>query len=352
MPSTITSDNMSLPIPIQGVQTGPNYALNVNACLSLIDSHDHSAGKGVPVTPAGLNINSSLSFVGNDAVNLRSTRFSEQDAVLADPADLRCLYAVDADLYFNDGNGNNVRITQSGGVAGSPGSIANLTSPASASYVSADGTFVWESAANKPAHMDAASYIFRNFSVNSYGLTLQAPAALAADYDLTLPTVPLATSFVTLNASGEFGASVALSQGITRSMQEAVGQQISSSSSNFNTASATPVDVTNLSVTITTTGRPVVIALIPDGSTQAYLRVEAASGTASQQLDIVRGSTTISSSRNDLTASGGLVSRIPVSSIWFLDPVAAGTYTYKIQTALLSGIIAYVANAKLVAYEL
>ena len=44
----------------------------------------------------------------------------------------------------------------------------------------------------------------------------------------------------------------------------AKGVQISSSSSTFSTTSLSPTDVTNLSVTITTTGRPVLLMLQPD----------------------------------------------------------------------------------------
>lgn len=44
------------------------------------------------------------------------------------------------------------------------------------------------------------------------------------------------------------------------------GQQISSSSGAFSTTSASYVQVTNLSVTVTVTGRPVMVAIQPDGS--------------------------------------------------------------------------------------
>lgn len=199
-----------LPIPIVGTEPGPQYATDINSCLTIIDGHNHSPGLGVQVPTAGLNINADLSFGANNAYNLRSVRFSAQGSPLALADDLGCLYESGVDLYYNDGLGNQIRITQSGGIAGTPGSIANLTPPASASYVSLSSTFVWQSAANTPANMDAASYIFRNLVANSKGLTLEPPAAMGADYTITLPTLPVSQKFLTLDATGNMAASWAV----------------------------------------------------------------------------------------------------------------------------------------------
>ncbi len=211
------SANMGLPIPVAGIDPGPDYALNVNSSLTLVDGHTHAFGQGVQITPAGLNLNSDVTFLSNNAIALRSVRFTPQSAVFAGPSDLGCLYEVGVDLYYNDGAGNNVRITQSGGVAGSPGSISNLTSPASAAYVSGNQTFVWQSAANTPANMDGGSFIFRNILANSKGATVNAPTALAANYSLTLPLIPAGNSFLTIDTSGNLSGSILTAAGITGS---------------------------------------------------------------------------------------------------------------------------------------
>lgn len=217
MANFYTSANMNLPVPVVGVDPGPDFANNINASLTLIDAHDHSSGSGVQITPAGLNISSDLAINGNNLTLIRSARFSPQASPLSLGTDLSCAYVSGVDLYFNDGSGNQVRITQSGGVAGSPGSIAGLTSPASATYVSANSTFVWQSAANTPANLDAASVILRNLVANSHGLTLSPPASMGANYTITLPSLPGSTSFMTIDASGNEGASIAVSGGITSS---------------------------------------------------------------------------------------------------------------------------------------
>lgn len=206
MSGEIVSPNMMLPVPGVGVTEGPQYASDINSCLTLIDAHNHSSGQGVQITPSGLDISSDLSFQNHNATLLRTARFSQQSGVLALASDLRCLYAVNDDLYYNDGAGNNVRITQSGAVAGTPGSIANLVSPASASYVSLDATFVWQSDANTPANMDMGGIILRNILANSKGLTITPPAAMGSDYSIILPALPASQKIMTLDASGNMTA--------------------------------------------------------------------------------------------------------------------------------------------------
>lgn len=225
------SANMSMPVPGVGITTGPTYATDINNCLTILDSHDHSAGKGVPVTPAGLNISSDLSFLSNNATALRSIRFTVQGSLFSLAADVGALYINGVDLYYRDISGNNVRITSAGAVAGTPGSISNLVAPASATYVPGSSTFVWQSNALTPANMDAAAYIFRNLSASSFGLTLNPPTAMGADSSITLPTVPGVTSFLTIDASGNIGSSTALSGALTTSNLSAsagiLGSQLS-----------------------------------------------------------------------------------------------------------------------------
>lgn len=296
MSNTITSPNMNLPVPVTGQDPGPQYANDVNSCLTIVDGHNHSSGSGVPINPSGLNISSDLPMLNNNLTMARSVRFSQVTPPIPGSApDLICVYASGVDLYFNDGNGNQVRITQSGGIAGSPGSISNLTSPASAAYVSGTSTFVWQSAANTPANMDGGSFIFRNVSANSNGITVSAPNSLGSNYSLILPAIPGAQSFMTLDNSGNMAApwtvdnsSIQISSsqvgvkphGITQGLLAlkpsgtAAGDvSVSSSCGSFTTTSNTGgVQITNFQITLTTTGRPVQLVMQPDGtgSTSIY----------------------------------------------------------------------------------
>lgn len=197
--STINSPNMSLPIPVVGQEPGPDYAFDLNNSLTLVDSHDHSPGRGVQITPNGLNINSLLSLNNNTLGSIAGLNLQPQSVVPA----INTIYENGVDLYYVDGLGNNIRVTQSGGIAGSPGSISNLTAPASASYVAGSQKFVWQSNANIAANMDFGSAIMRNLSPNStFALTLQPPGSLASNYSITLPLIPASRSIMTLDNSG------------------------------------------------------------------------------------------------------------------------------------------------------
>jgi hypothetical protein len=339
-----------LPIPAVGVTAGPLYARDLNDCLTIIDDHDHSSGNGVPINPAGIDITSDLTFNNENLTQARSLRMYVQDAPLALPADIGCLYVVGVDLYYND-DINQIRITQSGGVVGSSGNITGLVSPASATYVPLSTVFVWQSDANVPAYLDCSSIKIRNLLVNSYALTLAAPAAMGANYSLTLPALPATTDVVTLSAAGAFGTLTydQVGQGMTAVGANAVantrtrtvsttvaigGVAISASSGNFTGNSVTAADVTNLTVTITTGGRPVKVGLMSDGTTgnaRGTLIATSTGGFASNAtFYIVRGATVISQTSLGLgTATTQLY--IPGSCCDYVDNVAAGTYTYKLQ---------------------
>lgn len=226
-----------MPIPVPGTDPGPQYAFDLNSCLSILDQHDHTVGLGNPITPSAMLINADLPMGSNNMINLRSTRFNAQSSPLALPADVGATYVSGVDLWYNDVSGNQIQITALGGVAGTPGSIANLVSPASASYVSGTKTFVWQSNVNQAANMDAASYILRNIP-GTFGLTLS-PPSLGSNYTITLPTLPGSPSFMTIDSSGNIGDAIPLSQGLT-------GSNIANATITGSNIAATTITETNM----------------------------------------------------------------------------------------------------------
>lgn len=136
----------------------------------------------------------------------------------------------------------------------------------------------------------------------------------------------------------------------------------SSLSEDFNTTSPTYVDVTNLSVTITTSGRPVFIGINAtdnspgEGSTYSIF-ILSSTNTAIVSATILRDSTNIGyfplTWGGPTAFSSGTPIKIPATSISIIDTPSAGTYTYKVQ--LLSSSTDYraiIENVKLFAYEL
>ncbi len=341
------SPNMNLPVPVPSKDPGPNWAQNVDACLSIVDGHSHSPGQGVPVTPAGMNISTDLSFGGNSATLLKSLDLVSSSIALSN---LISAYAVgtDGNLYWNDALGNQIQITQSGGVAGTPGSIANLVSPASATFVSGTSTFVWKSTASLSANMDMASIVLRYPgsypSPTGNYILIQAPSTLASGYAITMPAVPASSSFVTISSTGDLAASVATANGITRANLAAVGQQVSASSGTFSTASSTFVDILNQTVTITTSGRPVQYFLQSDGSANATAFVGSPGDVWVAR--VLRDAVEVGTFYMQPTAS------MPASVVLGLDTPTGGTYTYKVQIKVTSGGGVACQYMKLVAYEL
>lgn len=354
---------MGLTLPTVSSTAGPAYATQNNAAFTLLDSHDHSSGKGAQIPASALNINADLSFAGYNAYLLRSTRYSAQSAVLAAAADLGCIYSVNGDLYWNNSSGTAVRITDGAAISGaSTGSITGLPS-GTAGVAFATATYTFTQATNRAATLDAGALVIRDTAVGPLnGITLQSPASLASAYSLTLPAaLPGATSFVTLTSAGVLAAGAATSAGITRAMQASVGQQVSSSSTTFSGSSTTFASVTNLTVTITTTGRPIVLECVSDdnGTVPAQFALTIASSSGGRSFDLrfsVTGSATTTIGRVQMQAYFGSNAEgfsWPPSALRHVYVAAAGTYTFQAQYLVSVGTATLAASyMKLVAWEL
>lgn len=390
---SIISPNMGLVISTVGVDTGLQWEQNSNASAYTIDSHNHSPGSGVQITPQGMNISSSLNFQNNSAQNIYGLMFSMSGTSTA----TGLLYTAPSsgggvnDLFYNDFAGNVIQITKSG--------IVNAVASSIPGESYAGGTFTWKQGAGSttPANFDIGSVILRpNTAGTTNGITLSPPSGIASAYSLALPALPPSQQIMTLDASGNITApytfdNVTIQQSssvinvvnvpngaitatqianntitatkmannsiatvaiqanaVTRPKLVSVGQQISSSSGSASTTSTTYTDVPNLNVTITTSGRPVMIFLQSAGTSAANLVVGVGGNGFFQ---IISGSTPLAV----FQISGASTSQYPGSTVFYLDTPAAGTYTYKVQfhgTSLGSGASIFCNNAVLVAYEL
>lgn len=127
MPTTQTSPNMNIVVPVPLAELGPQWATDLQTALfTVIDQHDHTAGKGVRLTPPSLNINADLTFNSFNATALRSDRFTSQAAALNLGADIACLYSVNnggsalGDAFWNNTAGTAIQLTRNGLPALSP----------------------------------------------------------------------------------------------------------------------------------------------------------------------------------------------------------------------------------------
>ena len=136
MPNTSPNMNLIVPIPNTGVtgtgDSGPGYAVNIsNDLYTTIDQHDHSSGKGVNITPAGININADLNINDNNLTQVRSSTYFNQPSNLSGVGDINNVYVYNGNLWYNNGSGQQIQLTSgsslvainlSGDVTGLPAS--------------------------------------------------------------------------------------------------------------------------------------------------------------------------------------------------------------------------------------
>ncbi len=213
------SPNMTLPVPSVGAELGPAYAFDINSCLTLIDSHDHSPGRGVQITPAGLNINVDLPFNGNSATSLSDVVFTTQASATNTLQALSVAPGNEGppiqDLWYTDSAGNKVQITSGGALAAVSTTVDGI------SY--ALGTFSFrqtpDALPTTPANLDAGTVTIRpNVAATPLGVALAPNAAIASQYTLNLPLPVANSAFVTQDPSGVLAGAVPVAAGIQQSM--------------------------------------------------------------------------------------------------------------------------------------
>jgi len=116
---------MNLALPVVTVTLGPTWASQLNAALEVIDTHDHSSGKGVKITPAGFNVNADLDFNGFALNDLQKAALRAQISALSGASNANAVYSVAGDLYFTNGSGVAIQLTTGGSIVTAP-SATNL----------------------------------------------------------------------------------------------------------------------------------------------------------------------------------------------------------------------------------
>jgi hypothetical protein len=202
-----TTPNMTLDLPVVSTTPGPTWATAVNAAFDTVDTHDHSTGNGVKITPTGLNINADLPLNENNVTEVRSVRFEDQGTVQTEPTDLGCLQLVGGDLWWVNGNGTGVQITSGAGLSfaslgtiggdfGQPGVTASIT------YSDITKIFSFLQDSGITAGIYGSKLLLADASSGALSVTLVADAATGA-YTLTFPiSAPTADTVLTFNGAG------------------------------------------------------------------------------------------------------------------------------------------------------
>lgn len=364
------SPNMLLPVPVPTQDPGPDWANNIYACLySQLDAHDHSSNKGVQITPAGMNINVNLPFQSNSATGLLSTSYTPQSSPLSAGSFPAAVYVSGVDLFYNDTSGHQIQITSGGAVNATSSGISSGT--ATASFVSS--VLVVNANTNTPANIQGGSIFLGNNVVNSKYLELSPPNAMAANYQLILPSLPASPSFLQVDTSGNITASPNVTGGLTTSnfAANSVTAPIRNSanfltggipSGGFSTNSTSLVDVTGLTVTIASNPSNKKYAFIIQSS--GLVTMDAGISLSNQgagTIDaaariILTGTVSSSVSTYQLAALvpnvGAGFAQFPSIFMGYYTPATAGE-TFKIQTKANNGStsVTFSGGLQLVAIE-
>lgn len=211
MPSPVITPNMSLTEPAIGSTLSPGWAMLLNNNFVTIDQHDHTPGNGVSIPPAGLNINSDLTFQRNNLLDLNSAVFG--GSVVGTPSVLS-IYSNGTDFFFKDISGNSIQLTKAGGPNAGTGNIQGLPSTpvggAGISWVNGQSTFQFlVDAGTVGANIDAGTVILRYpgsypTPAGTNFIALQVPPSISSGYAITLPAVlPGSQLLVQMGSTGQ-----------------------------------------------------------------------------------------------------------------------------------------------------
>lgn len=158
--------NMKLVLPEIEVTLSPEWGQRINDALEQIDRHTHTHNSGVPITPSGIEIDENLNInsQGFDNVN-----YSVSLSKFEDESINNSVHIIDGELYFKDGNGNNVQITSGGTLnAGAAGTVGGMTGESSVSYVGGSNSYFFVDEIGESANI-VADHI-KVDSINSEGV--------------------------------------------------------------------------------------------------------------------------------------------------------------------------------------
>lgn len=130
---------MFLVIPVVSTEVGPDWASEINEALTLVDSHDHSAGKGTQITPAGFVIDDDLDFNTSYAATNMYGAYLASHAASLGATKQGLIYRVGTNLWYNNGSGTAVQITSGSSVNASGTGTVTASTPSAYPYTVVTG---------------------------------------------------------------------------------------------------------------------------------------------------------------------------------------------------------------------
>lgn len=206
---------MGLTLPTPG-DTTDVWGDTLNTALGLIDQHDHTTGKGVPIPAAALSIDGDVSWGIHAITAMSALGFTEITASAATAySDALYVNSSDHNLYFRNSSGAAVQITSGdtinvsivGGIGGDYSTVGALLS-----YDDATRRYLLQQEGSPRPWAGLATGdidLYQKAASIANKITIKSPSSLAASYTLQLPTaLPASTTYLTVNSSGFASLSV------------------------------------------------------------------------------------------------------------------------------------------------
>lgn len=334
--------NMGITLPEVGITPGPSWATLLNAAFARVDIHDHSTGKGLLIPTAGLNINADVGINTYKLLNTGSLNLTQQSA---DDGLSSTIYNKNGDLFYKNGTGAVVKITNgsglnlsaTGGFGGDYGSGDEI-----AKYTTSTTLYEFNKDLTTLAKVALSDLKIANFTDNTKYLTLKAQGVVAGN--LYLPS--------TLPADGELYPMIiaGTADGAAIAYAKRDFAKTSSGTAFWSTTSATDDFIddsgTDLSVSYKALGgRPVVVKLFCPDSNLGFVQIQSANFTPG--INYRRPRATITLYRDGvavkkfmwqqtlLDETSTMEFKLNPESISFTDiPASSGTFVYKIAVAV------------------
>ena len=337
---------MSLNEPSVGTTAGPTWATEVNENFTTIDQHDHTSGKGVQLTTSALNINADLEFNGNAATELKRLTI---DSSATGSGTNYSVYQSGGNLFWYNGSGQAVQITDGSAVKTTGGSISGMSSDAAVQFSVNAYVFKWDTTTSPQsvAKISCSDISLYNFSNYNDLVTLKYTGSGASSV-LTLPDetgtlLSTATSFagaISLATSAS-NANITLSPNGTGKVVVGNGGATGKVTSNgaYDLVLDTNSGTNSGNITITD-GADGNISFIPNGTGEIVIGSGSASGkiTSSGAYDLVLDTNAGTNSGNITITDGanGAITITPNGSGVF---TIGGSWTAASQTCANLGTV-------------
>lgn len=295
---------MNLLVPVVQVTPGPAWAQDINDSLAIIDAHDHTAGSGVLVPTAGLNINADLPINGFNLISIRTMRLQSQVSSPSNPSDLQILYSKsDGNLYYKDINSNEIQITSAGALGTVTGTITGLVAPASANYSTITKTLTVLEDTNRPAKLSVSDISISEFTNPAANPVTLKVASVSSPYSITfMSQLPTNISPVYIQPNGGL---LLLNDGYVEG----------TFTSSFSLSTGSNTVITNTAVSLDTiTNRPVQLGFKTTSATSSYITLTSGGGNFAGTILVIRNNVTVISTPISLPPG-----QYPLNAFTFID---------------------------------